>query len=139
MLFLDTSAWAKLYLAEPERPLVAQARDQQGHLVVSALALPELSALLFRLAEVGMIQKTAAREKLAQALEDFERMDVVNLEETLAKEAAALARSKGLKGADAVQLASVAWLSREYQGVEFLAFDEALNRAATGLVKLWGH
>ncbi len=45
-------------------------------------------------------------------------------------------RSRGLRGADAIQLATAAWVSREQRFVYFLAFDEKLLEAAQGIVRV---
>jgi hypothetical protein len=49
-----------------------------------------------------------------------------------------LARTKGLKGADAVQLASAAMLSRERKNVRFLSYDDELTKVARTIVNIYG-
>jgi hypothetical protein len=39
--------------------------------------------------------------------------------------------------ADAVQLASASWLTRERRGVQFLAFEIQLIKAARGVVRIF--
>lgn len=136
-LFLDSSALSKLYLTEPETATVMQAVQGAETVLVSTLALPETASALARKARDGEITATEERAAFQQLMDewpDLERFDVID---HIAKEAATLARSKGLRGADAVQLATVAWLSRERKSVRFLAFDAALNQAARGIVKPW--
>ncbi len=62
--------------------------------------------------------------------------EVIDLDLYVAKEAAILARSRGLRGADSAQLATAAWLARERRDVYFLSFDQQLNRAAVHLMKV---
>lgn len=135
-LFLDTSALVKLYVEEPESQVVYDLVNEASGVVVSTLALPEAAAALFAKARAGIISEKAAGQALSSLREQWESLERVPLQDHIAEEAAILARSKGLRGADAVQLATCALLSRERRGVRFLAFDEALNQAAVTVVKL---
>lgn len=144
MLFLDSSALVFAYLdsfglqQSEESETVAAALDATEIAAVSTLALPETTAAFTQLAEAKRITSIQALAAHRQLLEDWPGFYRVRLTSDLAKEAAALARSRKLRGADSVHLATVAWLSRERRGVRMLAFDERLNEAARGLVKLWG-
>ncbi len=136
-LFLDSSALSKLYITEAESSTVLEVVGQAQRVLVSTLSLAETASALARKARNGEIsdaEERAAFKQLMDEWPDLERFDVID---RITKEAATLARSKGLRGADAVQLATVAWISREQRGVRFLAFDDALNQAAKGIVKPW--
>jgi predicted nucleic acid-binding protein len=137
ILVLDSSALIKLYVLEPESPTVDQAVDEAATIAVSSLVMPEAAHAFTRRAADGVISSDQASTAFRALLEDWPRYERFDVIDHIAKEAAVIARSKRLKGADAVQLATAALLSRERRGVRFLAFDEALNTAASGLVKIW--
>lgn len=137
-LFLDSSALVKLYIEEEGQDSVSRAVEQASGVAVSTLALPEVSAAFFRKAKEGVITLAQARKAQLALREDWERLERFLLDDYVAEEAAILCRSLGLRGADAVQLATVAMLSRERRGVRFMAFDEPLNQVAGSVVRLWG-
>jgi uncharacterized protein len=137
-LFLDSSAIAKLYVQETGTQTVQDAIDKHhGAVVVSSLTLPELTHAVTRNAHNLGVPDETVRELHRRILEDWEILERIPVVDFIAKEASMLARSKSLRGADAVQLATCALLSRERRGVRFLAFDDALNEAAKTVVKLW--
>jgi uncharacterized protein len=137
ILFLDTSALVKLYVEERHSPAVAKAVAQADDVIVSQIALPEtVSAVAYRVQQ-GDISSADETRIFKQLLEDWGTFDRIDVDVAIAKEAAALARSKGLRGADAIQLASAAFASREQRFVYLLAFDEKLLEAARGVLRLW--
>ncbi|MER3555352.1 MAG: hypothetical protein C4331_13680 [Meiothermus sp.] len=90
-----------------------------------------------RLGQERRIFSAEVQTVYKQLLEDWEAVFQMPAVSEVALEASALARSRNLRGADAVHLASAARLSRETKGVRFLSFDDRLNVAASELVKLW--
>ena len=136
-LFLDTSALVKLYIAEAETATVTTAVQAAKIITVSTLAMPEAVSSFTRKASEGSLTQSNEQEAFKNLLADWPDLERIELDDWIAKEAAMLTRSKGLRGADAVHLASCARLSRERRGVRFLAFDDALNDAAKTVVKLW--
>jgi uncharacterized protein len=136
-LFLDTSALVKLYIEETDTPIVQEAVSKAKKLVVASLTLPESASVFGRAALRGLITLQESHDIWAALLSNWKSFGKIALEESLAKEAALLAKSKNLRGADAVQLASAAWISRQQKGVKFLAFDKQLNQAAQTLLRLY--
>jgi uncharacterized protein len=136
-LFLDTSALVKLYIAEEKTAMVMTALQSAKIVTVSTLAMPETVSSFTRKAAEGTLRQGDAQEAFKNLLNDWPNLERVDLDDWIAKEAAVLTRSKGLRGADAVHLATCARVSRERRGVRFLAFDDALNEAAKTVVKLW--
>jgi uncharacterized protein len=130
ILFLDSSALLKRYIIEPETPIVDTLILKAKAIVVSALALPETSRVIFRLAETKVISEQAAQTAYQDLLIDWHSLSRITLDDTLALEASVLTRSYSLKGADAVQLATVLYIGRQKPGVVLLSFDEQLNTAA---------
>ncbi len=137
ILFLDSSALVKIYIQEPESGLVLEAVKQAKAVAVSTFALPEAISVFNRHAEKSILTKVEAQQAFAELLLDWENLDRYTLENHIAKEAGSLAQSRGLRGADAVQLATAAAVAREQRGVRLLAFDQKLNDSATGIVRLY--
>ncbi len=137
ILFLDSSALVKLYSAEENRELVFSAIAKARDVAVSSLSLAEVTSALKRHQLEGGFSQTDEQRAFQVLLKDWETFDRIDLSDWLAKQAAVLARSRGLRGADAVQLASASWLTRERHGVQFLAFDIQLNEAARGIVRVF--
>lgn len=137
ILFLDSSALVKLYLEEAETALVIEAVQNAKAVVVSTLALPEVVSVFGRYVEEGALRQTKARQIFADLLLDWENLERYPLENHVAKEAGSLSLSRALRGADAVQLATAAVVARERRNVRMLAFDQKLNAAAQGIVRLY--
>jgi predicted nucleic acid-binding protein len=106
-------------------------------IAVSSLVMPEAAHAFTRRATDGVITPAQGNTAFIALLEDWPRYERFDLTNQISKEAAVLARARGSTGADAVHLATAALLSRGRKGVRFLTFDNALNQAAKGLVKLW--
>jgi uncharacterized protein len=136
ILFLDTSALVKLYVQEIHSSTVEKAVATANDVIVSQITLAEaVSAFQYRTQKNEL--STADETKIfKQLLEDWETFNCVDVTEHITKEAAMLVRSRGLRGADAIQLATAAWFSREQRFVSFLAFDDKLLEAAQGIVRV---
>lgn len=137
ILFLDSSALAKLYVEEPESPQVEQAVETAREVVVSTLALPEVVGGFRRRLRDGDINQDDSRHLIQEVLADWPKLGRIPVADHIAREAALLVCSKELRGADAVHLATVAALARERKGVRLLTYDKVMLAAAQPLVKLW--
>jgi uncharacterized protein len=137
ILFMDSSALVKLYVLEPETDAVLKAVRKAKGVAISSLALPETTRALHRRAEENIITHAESNAAFKQLLSDLPMFDSVPVDDFIGTRASLLIRSKGLKGADAVHLASVAYLSHERRGVQFMTFDEQLENAAQGVVRVW--
>jgi uncharacterized protein len=137
ILFLDTSALVKLYVQETNSNIVEKAVAAASDVVVSQITLAEaVSAFHYRTLK-NELSNAEETQIFKQLLEDWNTFDCVDVNEHVAKEAAVLVRSRGLRGADAVQLATAALVSRAQRFVQFLAFDEKLLEAAQGVVRVF--
>jgi uncharacterized protein len=136
ILYLDSSALVKLYVAEPEseqvRKLIGHAEATCTHL----LAYAEICAAFGRAHRMGR----APAEALPVLLQDFERdwdnMDIVGVNAALVRRAGQLAVNFGLRGYDSVHLAAAETLAREVGSpnqFRFIAFDTALAAAGATL------
>lgn len=129
--YFDTSALVKLYLRETFS-------DQTSELF--------LSALFVSTHEIGYVETRAAlaAAKRGARLDDTEYaisvrnfrqdwasgMNPVMTDDTLLERAAELAEGFGLRGYDAMHLASADRVRSQLPGLVFVSFDRNLNRAA---------
>ena len=119
--YVDTSAAAKLVVAEAESPaLLSWARDHDGALVSSDLCRTELLRATRRAAPDRMVQARAVLDSLTLLglpASTFER--------------AALLDPTMLRSLDAIHLACALDLGDELEG--FVTYDDRLGAAARGL------
>ena len=135
ILYLDTSAFIKLYVNEPGaeviRAAVAEAVQVHAHWV----AYPEMRSALARLHRM----RRQSVEMFKRSKRDFERdwelVSAILPDERMLRRAGDLAERFELRGYDSVHLAAAESL-RVGRGTEFLcfaSFDDRLNRAAAEL------
>lgn len=136
ILYLDSSALVKLYVAEPEsqqvRKLIARAKSVCTHLIGYA----EICAAFGRAHRMGRV----AADALPAVLQDFERdwdtIEIVGVSEALVRRAGQVAVQFGLRGYDSMHLAAAETLARDVGSAalfRFVAFDAALAAAAGAL------
>lgn len=134
-LFLDSSSLVKLYVDEPGSAAVADLVREASVVATSALAYPEIRAAFARRRR----ERTMTARELPLVRQQFEAdwttMLVLSIDNTLAQRAGALAEAHGLRGADAVHLASFERLltSADDEDVRFSCADKRLNHAARQL------
>jgi predicted nucleic acid-binding protein len=125
--YFDTSALLKLVLDEDDSQVARDAWDAFPRPVASRLVYPEACAGLALATRTGRLP--AGSDEARNAIDTvYEELEVLDLSEELAHDAGALARSRGLTGADAIHLAS-ALVALEIDGV-LVTWDRALARAA---------
>lgn len=131
ILYLDTSAWVKLYVAEPGSATVRTAVDEARLVATHLIALVEMRAALGRkrrLGEAAEAQIEAAR-KAAEA--DWERFHRLPLDDAMVRRAGELADRHALRANDAVHLAAAETLQLAVGvPIRFGCFDAALAAAA---------
>ena len=127
MLYIDTSALAKLYLAEPDSDRVAGfVKDYEPWLFTSVLTYAEMLSTLRRCRAEQRISARAYSTKRREFLADWGALQIIELTGLVLDPAGDLIERYGLRGADAVHLCSALWLG----GPDFACFDERLNDAA---------
>lgn len=130
ILYLDTSALAKMYLEEEGSDQVRRWADEAEALATSQVALAELAAAVARRNREGDLTDDEARQIRSVAEEDWADFVVVHLDE---HQAAALAFRHELRGFDAIHLAAAVQVRdalRELP-VRLSCFDHRLNGAAS--------
>lgn len=131
ILFLDTSALVKLYIAEPGSERLREAVSRDEPLVVSILAFPEFHATVARRTREGLLE-AEEREQIHQSFaEDWKALTQVPLGAQVLTSIRALCETYPLRGADAVHLASALLLKDESLPVTFVCADQRLLEAAS--------
>ena len=134
ILYLDTSAWLKLYVAERGTEEVTAAVQSAELIAISRIAYAEARAALARLLREKRTTRVEHRRRIAALDADYGEVLKVEVSEEVVRQAGELAESHALRGFDAIQLASARWLARKTRKpVRLLAFDQRLNEAASAL------
>lgn len=137
IVYLDASALVKRYVAEAGSVAVEKLIDQAEALGTSVISRAEVSAAFAKAIRMKFVTRDAAATALKLFTADWTHFMRLQLTETLAARAASLAWEQGLRGYDAVHLATaLVWHETLGQPVLVATFDRQLWRAAqsTGLI-----
>lgn len=131
ILFCDTSALLKLYIAEADSEAVRKRLAEAEAAVVCRVAWAEAHAALSRRAR-EVPEDAAAIEQAKVALaQDWPHFVVMEVNQTLVELAGDYADAFALRGYDSIQLAAAFETGRIAQSpVCFACFDARLNKAA---------
>lgn len=134
-VYLDTSNLVKLYIDEPGSDRIAQLVGGADVVVTSVLAYPETRATFARRRREGLMTKAEIVAATRQLDLDWPRFVALTFDEDLARAAGMLAEAHGLRGGDAVHLASFETIVARAGGddVQFSSADDRLSRAARSL------
>lgn len=103
-VFLDTSALAKRYVAEPGSDQVLATCQQADSLVVSVICLPELVSTLSRLVREKKLSKAAYLRIKRDAMADLADVDVCQMAPEVLASSVALLESHPLRAMDAIHI-----------------------------------
>jgi predicted nucleic acid-binding protein len=133
ILYLDTSALAKLFIVEPGAESVSRAVVQAAAVATNLIAYAEMRATFSRAVQMSRVDTAALRALTVEFERRWASLDVLGVTEPLVRRAGDLAEWHGLRGYDCVHLAAVLAL-RESVGsaaeVRFGVFDAKLRDAA---------
>ena len=133
ILYLDTSALAKLFVVEPGAESVSRAVTQAAAVATHLIAYAEMRATFARAVRMGRLDVVALRALAIEFERRWASLDVFAVTEPLVRRAGELAERHGLRGYDSVHLAAVLTL-RESVGssaeVRFGVVDAKLGEAA---------
>jgi predicted nucleic acid-binding protein len=134
ILYLDASAYIKLFIAESGSDLVRKAVDQADVLATHVIAYAEMRAAFGSILRSG---RWSERE-MTLVKQRFERhwRKVLRFapDETAIRRAGNFAERFGLRGYDSVHLVSAFLLKKQAATpLEFACFDAPLNKAAARL------
>jgi uncharacterized protein len=104
-LFLDTSAFAKRYVAEKGSNKVMELCQQADSLVVSVICLPELISTLSRLLREKKLTKTDFRKLKSEAMADLADVDICQITPNVLASVISLLESHPLRAMDALHVA----------------------------------
>lgn len=132
ILYLDTSALVKRYVTEPGADLVAQAIAGAEVVGSSVVCRAEMAAALAKAVRMNALPAANAAAALRVFRSEWPRLVRVQASEAVIAQADSLAWELGLRGYDAVHLASALRL-RDAMGetVAFATFDKRLWQAAS--------
>ncbi len=133
ILYLDTSALAKLFVVEPGAESVGRAVAQAAAVATHLIAYAEMRATFSRAVRMGRVDGAALPALIIEFERRWASIEVLAVTEPLVRRAGDLAERHGLRGYDSVHLAAVLAL-RELVGsgaeVRFGVFDSKLREAA---------
>jgi uncharacterized protein len=104
-VFLDTSAFAKRYIAEHGSDKVIALCQQADGLVVSVICLPELISTLSRLLREKKLAKADYRRLKGDAMSDLADVDICQITSGIVVSAISLLESNPLRAMDALHVA----------------------------------
>jgi len=127
VLYLDSSALAKLYITEPGGQQVrALAEANRGRLLTSVVTWAEVVSALARSRREERISRQEYQLQRRAFTADWVALHVVSATVPVLAPAERLIERYGLRAYDAIQLCSALWIGRPV----FACFDERLRRAA---------
>lgn len=104
-MFLDTSAFAKRYVAEPGSDKVVELCQQADSLIVSVICLPELISTLSRLLREKKITKADYRKLKGGAMMDLADVDICQITPEVLALVVSLLETNPLRAMDALHVA----------------------------------
>ena len=104
-VFLDTSAFAKRYVAEQGSDKVMALCLKADSLVVSVICLPELISTLSRLLREKKLTKADQRKLKSEAMADLTDVDICQITSEVLASVVSLLESHPLRAMDAIHLA----------------------------------
>ena len=127
--YFDTSAVVPLLIAEPGSARAASLWNSADRVVSVRLLYPETRAALAQARRLGRITTRHLRSAVTDFDSLFDEIDLVELDDSLARRAGELAEVHRLRGYDAVHLAAAERIHDP--DVVVIAGDSALLDAAT--------
>ncbi len=136
ILYFDTSALLKLYVDERDSDSVRDLYSQAGFVCTHLIAYVELLAGVAKGGSLGRLSAEQQVQLLAEIDTGWRQLEVVEIDEVLARRAGHLALRHVLRGFDAVHLAAAERVMAETPGTAkfgFVGFDLRMRSAAQTL------
>ncbi|HET9731504.1 MAG TPA: type II toxin-antitoxin system VapC family toxin [Acidimicrobiales bacterium] len=131
IVYFDTSAIVPIVIEEPSSPNASRLWDQADRLVSSRLVFAEARAALAMARRLDRLSDAELRTAVQDLESLHQQLDIVEVTDSLVRDAGSLAEELALRGYDAVHLAS-AKLVHDSDMV-FAAGDQALLNAAQAI------
>ena len=130
-VYLDTSALVKRYVAEAGSKDVAELLNGSEYQAASVVTEAEFPAALGRAWRVGAISERDAQAALRAWEKDREDLLWIQLPQNIARQGGQLAWQDGLRGYDAMHLATALWWQANLgEPLVVATYDHELWRAA---------
>lgn len=127
LIYLDTSALVKLYVREPGTDDVQRLAKSSASIGTSLISKAEAAAAFSKAIRVGYLPPEEARAAWGAFLDAWPSVVRLAINETIATQAGTLAFSYGLRGYDAVHLATALnWQDTLDIPVLFTTYDQKL-------------
>lgn len=104
-VFLDTSAFAKRYIAEQGSNKVLELCQQADSLVVCVICLPELISTLSRLVRENILTQADYRKLKGDVMADLADVDICQITQGVLASVVTLLESNQLRAMDALHVA----------------------------------
>lgn len=131
IVYIDASALVKRYVAERSSEEVIELTANADIVATSVVSRAEVAAALARAARLGALEDDGARRAQRRFSREWPDLARVPVTELLVSRAELLAWDYGLRGYDAIQLASaVTWQESIGEDVVVATFDRQLWEAA---------
>lgn len=131
IVYFDTSALIKLYVDEPGAKPAREVAVAAELIATSMLTYAEMRSAFARKRRFGEITANELNGFKEQFETGWESFQIIPVEELTVRRAGELAETHGLKGFDAVHLASAEVLRQGFGAITFACFDTELSRAAS--------
>lgn len=135
LLYLDTSAWLKLYVEEEGSEAVYAAIEQAEQICTHLIAYAELRTALAKAQRMQGLDAAQKAQLFPIIDNDWQTLNVILPTEMLIKRVGNLADQFGLRGYDSIHLAAAEAISLQIipKPLVFACFDQHLNKAAKTL------
>lgn len=130
ILFMDASSLARIYLAEKGSGNAKKAIKQASAVFCLQSTYLEIRDLLHRAGKDGRITPAATTKLIAEMDSDWETIHLVVPDHTMLRDAAEIGEHKNIPPDQALILASLMRLKREFTGHEFFYCTADDNLAA---------
>lgn len=131
ILYCDTSALIKRYVAEEKAEGVNELWDNASVITTSVVAFAEMMAVFNRKLREGVLLVEEYKETVKEFKSDYRHLLLVPVNEDLNISIEGLLKKHSLRGFDAVHLASaMIFMQSNDTDLVFACFDHALNQAA---------
>ena len=139
ILYLDASALVKRYVAERGSREVIELTAAADIAATSLVSRAEVAAAFARAVRLGVLDDPGGRRAQRRFSREWPDLVRVPITEALVARAETVAWDHGLRGYDAVQLASaLTWQESIGQDVVLATFDGQLREAASGAgLQVW--
>jgi predicted nucleic acid-binding protein len=131
ILYLDSSAFVKIYINESASEAMREAAAAADLFATSIVAYAEMRSAFARRRRSGDLTVEALARIKTKFEEDWREAEALDLDDPTVRRAGELAELYGLRGFDAVHLASADALREIFGPITFACFDADLSRAVT--------